>query len=167
MSFSASSVWIKLIWLDLVCVSDDHAASGFTPLFSGEDGRITTDAPSWRGEGCLVRSPVQTSLVFTGTKTVSHRNSSRLGRGRAPGSNKSRTNIQYNVERLISKNLKQNCVHQQVPMKLAADLCCYVTPQQIGENFPTSHDPWARRTPINAPLWIKTLENGYEAADFI
>lgn len=88
-------------------------------------------------------------------KTVSSPKSSRLGRGRAPSSNKSLTNIQYNVEWLISKNLKQNCVHQQVPMKLAADLCCYITLQQIGKNFPTSHDPWARQTPINAPLQIK------------
>lgn len=79
-SFSASSVWIMIIGLDLFCVSDDHAASGFTTLFSGEDGRITTDAPSWSREGCLVRSPRQTSLVFT--KTVSDSNSSRLGRGR-------------------------------------------------------------------------------------
>lgn len=53
-------------------------------------------------------APVHTSPVSTGTETVSDPNSSRLGRGRAPGSNKSRTNIQDNVEPLISKNLKQN-----------------------------------------------------------
>lgn len=53
-------------------------------------------------------SPVHTSPVTTGTETVSDPNSSRLGRGRAPGSNKSRTNIQDNVEPVISKNLKQN-----------------------------------------------------------
>lgn len=90
-----------IIGLDLFCVSDDHAASGFTTLFSEEDGRITTDASGSQP---------------TSDQPGVHKNSQRFEQLQArkrssAGSNKSPTNIQYNVERLISKNLKQNCVH--------------------------------------------------------
>ena len=144
-TFSASSVRITIIWLELV---------GFRWSF------CRWLNPNEAEKAARLPAHSRSAWCSLGEKQSAIPACSRLGKGPAPGSSKSRTNIQPNVEQLISKNLKQNCVHQQVPMKLAAALCCYVTPQQIGKNSPTSHDPWARRPPI-------TLRSQLKAVDFI